>query len=294
MISQGLVLGSQGMLGNDIMRQFSRSGLKVLAPSHTELDITKYGTLRDFFEIHRPSWVINCVAKHDLQSCEIDFDNAMRINSEAVENLSELCLTFDAYFIHISTDYVFNGLKGSQYNELDITDPVNNYGYSKRAGEILALNRNPKACVVRVAALFGAALSRDKGNFCFVDRMKSKLLAGEEFEVNCDQIISPTSTFEVAWQLEKLIDFQPAGIVHCAGNGFTTWYNLTLEIAKNISVSASKVKMVESLQVPKDGINRPLNSSLENKRLSEFDLNLMRDWEIALRFYLKKDPLLNN
>ena len=288
MISQGLILGSKGMLGSDIVKLFSKSGIRVLTPSHVELDLTQHIKVYEFFVKYRPSWVINCVAKHDLLACEKYSDAAMKINSEAVENLAIICSTFNVYLIHISTDYVFDGLKGLPYIESDSAIPVNQYGHSKLSGEVLALNRNTQTCVVRVSALFGASISRDKRSHCFVDRMKSKLLSGHELSVNDDQVVSPTSTLEVARQLKELIQFKPVGTIHCAGNGFTSWYNLTLEIAKNIHIPTNKVKILKTSSVSGDGVLRPLNSSLENKRLKELNLNLMRDWDFSLNNYLNE------
>jgi dTDP-4-dehydrorhamnose reductase len=118
--------------------------------------------------------------------------------------------------------------------------------------------------------------------------MKSKLLSGHELSVNDDQVISPTSTLEVARQLKELIQFKPVGTIHCAGNGFTSWYNLTLEIAKNIHIPTNKVKILKTSSVSGDSVLRPLNSSLENKKLKELNLNLMRDWDFSLNNYLNE------
>ena len=283
----GLVFGSEGMLGTDIIKIFKSSGYTILSPSRQEIDITNANLVHDFLTEYRPQWVINCAAKHDLISCEKDLSSAIKINSNAVSTLAQSCADIDSYFIHISTDYVFDGTKGAPYIEADTPNPLNNYGKSKLIGENFALEKKGRVCILRVAALFGASISRDKGLNCFVDRMRQKLISGEKLFVNNKQIISPTSTIEVANQLTTLVREQPTGVAHCVNNGFTTYYNLTNQIANHLNFTPSRIKSQIMEREITDGISRPLNSALENRKLSELNLNFMQDWDNALDEYLK-------
>ena len=95
----GLVFGSEGMLGTDITRNFENLGFKVLSPSRQEIDITDANLVYDFLAQHRPKWVINCVAKHDLMFCENNLSSAIKINSNAVKKLAQSCAAFNSYFI---------------------------------------------------------------------------------------------------------------------------------------------------------------------------------------------------
>lgn len=288
MKSLGLILGSQGMLGSDIVEFFKLSDLLFLAPPSFELDITNKKQIIQFFRTYSPTWVINCVAKHDLIECNKNIKQAQIINRDAVANLAQISAMFNAYFVHISTDYVFDGLKGSPYIEDDIANPVNVYGKTKLEGEKLSVQLNPKSCIVRVAALFGRNISRDKKSYSFVDRVSSKLLAGEKVFVNNQQTISPTSTKEVAIQLKKLLLDKPEGIFHCVNNGFTSWFNLTIEVAKFLNVPISRIMVAENEFLAGNEVARPLNSSLVNKRLIDLDINLMKNWDVALGDYLSK------
>ena len=288
MKSSVLILGSQGMLGSDLVEFFQFSDFLVLAPSSSELDITDKEQIIKFFRTYSPTWVINCVAKHDLIECDKNIKQAQIINRDSVANLAQISAMYDAYLIHISTDYVFDGLKGSPYVEEDVANPVNVYGKTKLEGEILSAQINPKTCIVRVAALFGRNISRDKKSYSFVDRMSSKLLAGEKVVVNDQQIISPTSTKEVAIQLKRLLLDKPEGIFHCVNNGFTSWFKLTTEIAKILNVPNNRIMAFENEFQASNEIARPLNSSLANKRLIDLDINLMKNWDEALWDYLSK------
>jgi dTDP-4-dehydrorhamnose reductase len=284
----GLILGAQGMLGSEIKTFLSEKGYRVLAPPREKLDITNSKNLADFFHKYEPSWVINCAAKHNLASCEEDFNLAMNINSTSVGSLAEIAYSSSSYLIHISTDYVFNGKKGKPYWESDKPDPVNRYGVSKLEGEKLALKLNGNACIVRVAALFGSGISRDKGTVSFVDRMRSKLAAGETIKVTAEQIVSPTNTSNVARQLFRLIKEKPSGLFHGVNEGFASWYDLTVFIAKQMGLTTNKVLKLENDSGNLDGIERPKNSSLENARLKEMNLNEMQGWEYSVSDYLRK------
>ena len=283
----GLILGAEGMLGSSIRRKFLEMGHRVIAPTRSQLDITNSESLDKFFRENRPDWTVNCAAKHNLASCEKEVDIAMKVNCSSVGVLAQITQKYSSYLIHISTDYVFNGRKGQPYEESDKPDPVNRYGLSKFEGEKLALSLNENVCVVRVAALFGPGISRDKGGVSFVDRMREKLTKGETVTVTSNQIVSPTSTNELASQFNRLIREKPSGILHCVNRGFTSWYQLTVFIAQQLGITPSKVKELQEESGSLDGIERPQNSSLENLRLNELNLNEMQNWEHSVSDYLK-------
>jgi dTDP-4-dehydrorhamnose reductase len=283
----GLVIGAAGMLGTDIVRNFRKLGYTVLSPTRREMDISNARSLVKFITEYRPHWVINCAAKHDLEFCEKDLNTAMEINAHAVNTLAQTCAKLNSYLIHISTDYVFDGTKEQPYLETDEPNPLNNYGVTKLMGENFVLEKNKNALILRVAALFGSSISRDKGLHCFVDRMRQKLIMGEILTVNKQQNMSPTSTIEIANQLISLVREQPTGIMHCVNNGFTNYYDLTYQIARYLNFTPSRISTQIIQGETINLVPRPLNSALVNRRLNELNLNAMQDWEIALHEYLK-------
>ena len=149
-----LVTGAGGQLGSDLSELLA-SDHEVHAAPHSELDITDDAAVAAAFEHARPSLVFNCAAFHNVDVCEREEDRSFEVNARAVKRLAERCQEAGAAFVHLSTNYVFDGGRAEPYDEDDLPAPQSVYAISKLAGEHLALAYCERSLVVRSAGLYG-------------------------------------------------------------------------------------------------------------------------------------------
>ena len=138
-----LVTGANGQLGNEI-NQLSKGFCNhdFLFTDIAELDLCDKEALSTYISKNKPKWIINCAAYNAVDKAETDMESALRVNQQAVKNIVTAIKGMDVKFIHVSTDYVFDGLKNVPYNENDEPNPSTAYGFSKRQGEIEALRHD--------------------------------------------------------------------------------------------------------------------------------------------------------
>src|SRR5688500_2393358 len=194
MQNKAIVIGSNGQLGTDLMRCFSENAVAV---THADLEIANADQVMALMRDVRPSVVLNTAAFHQTARCEAQPAKAYEVNAVGAVNLAKACEAVDAVLVHFSTDYVFDGAKGSPYVETDRVDPLSVYGLSKAAGEAAVAAYCPKHYVVRSCGLYGRVPSRAKGDN-FVTKIRR--LAAERGEVTVvnDEIATPTWTHSLA------------------------------------------------------------------------------------------------
>ena len=155
MKSKILVTGADGQLGKDL-REFSslHTGLEFVFLSREDLPIHQFELVRKYFNTLKPAYCINCAAYTAVDKAESEKDLAFLINGEAVGVLAAICKEHNTKFIHISTDYVFDGEAAYPYTESSLTDPINVYGASKLEGEEQAMELNPDSIIIRTSWLY--------------------------------------------------------------------------------------------------------------------------------------------
>ncbi|MDM8007819.1 MAG: dTDP-4-dehydrorhamnose reductase, partial [Phycisphaerae bacterium] len=208
---------------------------------------------------------------------------AFTINAHAVKAIAEACAGKNATFVHVSTDYVFDGRGSRPYREEDKPAPVNVYGASKAMGELLSRHVHDKTIIARVASLFGVAGASGKGGN-FVETM---IRVGREkgrLQVVNDITMSPTSTADVARMiLDLLTEKAEPGIYHTVNSGQATWYEFAREIIARSKISAEVVP-INSAQYPTAAM-RPAYSVLDNHRTATV-VGAIPSWHEALSRYL--------
>ena len=167
-----VVTGAGGRLGAALVRQWKAAKEDVIGLKRADLDLSRPEQMRDALESLDFGVLVNCAAQTNVDRCETHFDEAMRINAQAVGELAEICQEKGARCIHISTDYVFDGEKETPYTEEDQAQPISRYGESKLAGEFALLNVSSTNLVVRVSWVFGP----DRPSF--VDQVLQKARTG--------------------------------------------------------------------------------------------------------------------
>lgn len=220
------VLGAKGMLGSDVMQAAEVAGHEVRGFGHQELDITDPDQLRDRFELDRPDAVINCAAWTDVDGAEDDPEGALLVNGTGAGNVSAAAAAIGARVVYVSSDYVFDGEKGSDYVESDQTNPISVYGKTKLAGELATAQANRRSYIVRSSWLFGINGPNFVNTMIRLGETQGQVL------VVHDQVGSPTYTWHLAYGLVRLLDSDAFGIHHMAAGGSCSWYEFAKEIFK--------------------------------------------------------------
>jgi dTDP-4-dehydrorhamnose reductase len=277
-----LVTGAGGMLGQDLMRAGERAGHELAGLMRGELDITDADAAAAALERARPDAVINCAAWTDVDGAEADEDGARAVNATGAGNLARAASAAGVRLVHVSTDYVFDGVAPVQdgrpraYLESDPTGPTSAYGRTKLEGEREVLAASRRHVVVRSAWLFGV------GGGNFVATMLRLAAERGSVSVVVDQVGCPTWTGHLAPALVGLLERDVAGgVVHLAGAGAVSWNRFAVEIFRQAEV-ACDVGEATSEEMARPA-PRPAWSALESERE---DILPLPPWEDGLAGYL--------
>jgi dTDP-4-dehydrorhamnose reductase len=280
-----VIIGSTGQLGSDLQRVL-RESFFVTPLSHSELDICdRQASYRILAEI-QPDLVIDCAAYHQTDACEESADKAFAVNAIAAKTLAEICDEIGTALAYISTDYVFDGRKGSPYQESDPPRPINAYGISKLAGEHFVMSILKRYYIFRLASLYGTAGSRGKGGN-FVETMIERARAGKPLRVVSDIHMSPTCSQDAAQKIREVIQARaPYGIYHIVNAGHCSWYEFAQAIFEDVGLRPELIP-IRAADYPAKA-KRPAFSALECRRLTEVGLSPLRNWREALSAYLRE------
>ncbi len=278
-----ILIGADGQLGMDIQKVIEKKDLIPLTVS--DLDITKPEQIEKILSENSPDIVINTAAFHRVDDCEKQDALAFAVNATGPKNLALSCKKTGASLLHISTDYVFDGEKGSPYTENDAPNPRSAYGISKLAGEFYIKYILDKHFIVRTSSLFGVAGCLGKGGGNFVETMLKLGKEKKEARVVGDQVVSPTYTYDLALKISELIRTSHFGLYHITNNGRCSWHDFAKKI---FELSGLKVSLTRTTsEEHKTPAHRPKYSVLAHKNLEKIGLGKIRTWEEALADYLK-------
>ncbi len=281
------VIGANGQLGTDIVAAFQKAGDATFGLTHADLDISSAESTKTVLSGIRPAIIVNTAAMHHVETCEKEPSRAYEVNALGARNLSITARDLNAKLVHVSTDYVFDGSKKQPYVEEDVAAPLNVYGNTKLAGEAFVRAFAEKHFIVRTSALYGKNLCRAKGGRNFVDLMLK--LAGERDEIKVvdDEIVSPTSTQELAKQVFELSQTDRYGLYHATAEGSCSWHEFARTIFELANVKVN-LKVAGVGEFPAK-VPRPKYSVLENHALKKERLNSFQSWREGLRAYLSAD-----
>jgi dTDP-4-dehydrorhamnose reductase len=278
------VLGSNGQLGSDVCTAFLRNGDDVFGLTHSDVELTSPSSVEVALSACIPEFIVNSAAMHHVEKCEANPGAAFATNAIGAKNIAEWAKRAGATVAYVSTDYVFDGKKGSPYVETDVAAPLNAYGISKLAGEHFTGAIAPKYFVLRVSAIYGLQPCRAKGGLNFVELMLKLSGERDELRVVDDEFVTPTPTVQIANQLVALSRSSNYGLYHGTAEGSCSWYEFAREIfrATGTRVCLEKASPGEfPAKVP-----RPKYSVLENGALKAVHLNIFTDWRDGLEGYL--------
>ena len=275
-----LIFGSTGQLGTDLVGVLQNSGkFEVIPLTHEDADCTDGAAVRKSVLHFRPQFVINSAAYVRVDDCEDHASEAFAVNAIGALNIARACAEVDAYCVYISTDYVFDGEKKTPYVESDATNPINVYGTSKLAGELLVRQTAPRWLIVRVASLFGKTGARGKGGN-FIETILAKAKKGKTLKVVDDIRVSPTYTRDAAESIVGLLQSGLTRVIHSANKGSCTWYQFAKAALDFCALTVDSIP-VPSAEYPTPA-RRPKRSALATENLSQS----IPDWQDALRRYL--------
>jgi len=273
-----LIIGGNGQLGNCFRK---------LAPEYEdrfEFDFTDSQTLNiidrdqvsDYFYDFKPDYCINASAYTAVDLAETESEKAFAVNAEGVGNLAEACAENKTIFIHISTDYVFDGETNISYSEDDFTNAQGVYGASKEKGEDLAMDLQPKTIILRTSWLYS------EFNKNFVKTMLHLFEVKEELGIVDDQFGQPTNANDLAQAVMNIVEKETKtyGIFHFSNYPETTWFNFAQKIA---DFSGSKIKLnpITTSEFP-TAAKRPKRSTMSLDKIEEVYKIEPKYWQNSL------------
>ncbi|MGZ5287796.1 MAG: dTDP-4-dehydrorhamnose reductase [Flavisolibacter sp.] len=278
-----LVTGSNGQLGSEL-RELAHSypQFNFIFLTREELSITDRTAVDHILEMYQPHFVVNCAAYTTVDKAETELELANDINGNAVGHLAFACQKYGAGFIHISTDYVFNGKKSGPWKEDDEVDPVNAYGASKLIGEYKAQKNNPDSIIIRTSWVY-SFYGRN-----FVKTMMRLMNEKESIGVVSDQLGSPTYAADLADAIMKIITsavWKP-GIYHYCNSGAISWFEFSKAI-REITHSTCIVNPITTEQFPTPAV-RPAYSVMDTHKIQEAYSITIQPWRESLEKCIEK------
>lgn len=282
------LIGSNGMLGQDLSRELTHRNLPFVA-SDLEVDITDLNALRTFAQGQPIHWIINAAAYTAVDRAESEEQKALLINGQGAGCVGQVAHELDAAVIHFSTDYVFDGSKPAPYHEQDQPNPLSAYGRTKLAGEIALRQATQKHYIFRISWLYG----RFGANF--VATMLRLLSERQQLNVVADQHGAPTCARMLAHNIGNLIQGastspRPIGLYHYADKGCTSWFEFATAIAEEAATLGLLQRQVELIPIPADqypvAAKRPANSAFDKTKVVSLLQFSVLPWRDNLRSYL--------
>jgi dTDP-4-dehydrorhamnose reductase len=283
-----LVVGGNGQLGNCIKKiapDFELDYEFIFTDSQL-LDVTDEDQVNSFFYNNKPDFCINASAFTAVDLAEKEKEKAFAVNADGVAYLAQACKEYNTVFIHVSTDYVFDGETNLCYSEDDFTSPIGVYGESKLKGEELALDANSKTIILRTSWLYS------EFNKNFVKTMLHLFSQKEELGIVADQFGQPTNANDLADAIMNIIETpqKSYGIFHFSNYPETTWFEFAQKIAE-LSKSSIKLNALTTEQYPTPA-KRPKRSTMCLDKIQEVYKIEPKHWENSLEECL--DILHNN
>lgn len=283
-----LLIGAKGQVGQELQVTLPSLG-EVISIGREELDLTNSEKIGQLIREIHPDYLVNAAAYTAVDKAETEPELAYAINATAPKIMAESAEKIQAKFLHISTDYVFDGRKNTPYLETDLTNPLGVYGQSKLRGEEEIKTVNSQAIILRTAWVYG---SYGKSNF-----VKTMLRLGkerEELKVVVDQVGSPTWAKDIAAAITHLLinADNPAGIYNFTNSGVASWFDLTKAIFEEAKISGIPLKIqrvipITTAEYPTPAA-RPAYSVLSGQKISQQLGYIPSYWRDSLKAMLNQ------
>ncbi|MGQ8873656.1 dTDP-4-dehydrorhamnose reductase [Paenibacillus sp. TSA_86.1] len=282
-----MVTGAAGQLGYDVVKTFGSDGHHVLGCDREQMDITDQQQCKDLIGAFRPDIIIHCAAYTAVDQAESDIDTAFSINAAGTRNIAVAAEKVKAKLVYISTDYVFDGMGNTPYQEYDETNPQSVYGTSKLAGERLVQSLSTRWFIVRTSWVFGSH------GHNFVKTMLDLMGKRPQLQVVHDQQGAPTYTVDLARLIAELAVSEKYGIYHASNAGSCTWFEFAQAIAEEAiqhgffqaTAQIAEIVSCTTAEYPRPA-SRPAYSVMDHMGIRTNRLQAMRPWREALIAFL--------
>lgn len=280
-----LIIGNKGQLGKRFEKIFKHSNCDYNGLDLPEVDITNQECLNNIFEDFKPEIVINCAAYNLVQNAEKDSETAFKINEKGVRNLAQECKKSNSFLVHYGTNYVFDGTKGSPYVETDPTNPINEYGRSKLAGEKAVQEELAKYLILRTSWLYG------EGTQNFIYKFLQNMHKGKDIVVTTDDLATPTSTRILAEVTIKALENKLCGLYHVVNSGTASRFDWAKEILSILGIKKDiKKASVIDFNLP---AKIPTDATLGNSKISK-ELGIkIPNWKDELKRFITEQNYFN-
>ncbi len=270
------VTGASGLLGRTVSHALSEAGQKVHAFGHEQLDVTNHDGVLEAMQAVRPSFVVHCAAMTDVDACEREPDGAWAVNAEGPGYVAAAAAEVGAEIVAVSTDYVFDGEKGS-YVEKDPPNPIQEYGRAKLAGEERVREANPRHYVVRSAWIYGP------GGKNFVSHLPELARRGEGIKAIDDQRSSPTFVTDLADAILRLRGSDRYGTYHVVNEGSCSYAEMASFVFD--AMGGATVEPVSHVEIPRPA-PRPADTSMVGEAWAAAGFPRLRPWREAAEAFL--------
>ena len=277
-----LVTGANGLLGQKIVEAFvedfevcgigrrTKPMLGLKSFNYVICNITNREQILELVRTFEPNFIINTAAYTNVDACEDEKEECWKINVVGVENLANIAKRFGIHVVHISTDYVFDGVDGN-YDEESRPKPLGYYGRSKLASENALISSGIEYAIVRTMLLYGSGINLGHN---FVTWVVEKLENGESINIVDDQFGHPTLADDLATAIRKIIKLKQTGIYNIAGSECLNRFEFALKVAEAFNLDTTLIHPIKTKDLNQKA-PRPLNSSFNlNKTLKELGFQL--------------------
>lgn len=279
-----LVTGVKGQLGYDCVRELKERGYtNILGIDREELDITDENAVNTFICNYQPDVVMHNAAWTAVDKAEENETACFAVNALGTKYIANACKKVDSKMIYISTDYVFDG-KGDKYFEIDDDKSgLSVYGRSKLKGEEYVKEYLKKYFIIRISWVFGV-----NGNNFVKTMLRLANMGKSELNVVCDQIGSPTYTYDLSKLMCDMMETDKYGIYHATNEGICSWAEFAEYIFEtaNKNVKVNYVTTEEYKKMVPNQADRPLNSRLSKESLKKNGFSLLPSWKDAVKRYI--------
>ena len=278
-----LITGSNGLLGQKILKKLVDQNSKVIATSkgknrnkdsnhytYESLDITNEKEVSQVLNLHQPDVVFNTAAMTNVDLCEDERVLCDKLNVDAVGFLANLCLEIDAHLIHISTDFIFDGEDGP-YSEKDIPNPLSYYGKSKYKSEKLLNNHLCKSSILRTIVLFGVAENLTKSNI--VLWVKDQLENLNKINIIDDEFRAPTLAEDLAEACVLVAKKKAFGIFHICGKDLMSIYDMVVVIANFYNFDVRLINRISTKILNQKAKRPPKTGFILDKAINKLGYN---------------------
>lgn len=287
-LKSALVFGKNGQVGRALQNLTLKHGYNWTFAGREDIDLSDPASLQAFIEKHKPEGLINAAAYTAVDKAESEPDIAFAVNAKAPAIMAAYCKARDIPFVHISTDYVFDGTKETPYVESDPVAPLSVYGQSKADGEDAILACGGKSIILRTSWVYAPEGKN------FVNTMIRLGQEKDTLRIVSDQIGAPTAAFDIAEALTKIWpelckaqenDPAKTGLFHMSAQGGTSWYGFAEDIFKQLSEKGIKtperIEPIPTSAYPTPA-KRPLNSRLDCEKLQRSYGVTLPEWPNSL------------